>query len=958
RVFQEGNVIAVRALVHNHTGADREVSVSLRAPFPLASGGKARLRVAAGAIETAELPVTVDRYLESAELALDVRSVDGEHSDSLVLRVPGRRSGAPFQDGRSGAVASGETREEVFRLPSNAIRGSLALEVDLDGGLHSAIVESLEPLVEYPYGCVEQTMSRFLPAVAVDRALGRSTHRFREKLPRVIASGLERLSLQQHADGGWGWWPDDATNLSMTAYVLHGLSSCKRAGVAVDRAIARRAADLLRQRLGELVFRDAPGETRRVPLPSAPDTRAYAALALAEHDSAWRPNGPASDEGASLATRRLVATLASASEPLRAIDEALLSLACLRAGLAEDGERLAKAAGKRPLEDVATAALLLEIEVARGGDPSAAARFLLSRRTGKGWRTTIESAHAILGLAALLEREGGVDYSPGTVVVTVNGRAAREVALPDHADASFDGRVRIAEPEQGWGERAILGLRFVGKGTALFTASLSGFERGAASPVARGLEVRRTFLEQDGSDWRVVERTVRPGSRVLVHLEVTAPSPREYVLVSDPRASGFEPLGDERLLLSRARVPGARQALSERVELPARWEARLADYRKNVRGDAALESRWALSLLEEIFEKRSFKPAAEDAWLPLPQATRPTSIEHRDDRTLFFLSALPQGTTHLYYVTRAELAGEVRALAPQAAPMYEPELRASGVDAPLLVTKESSAGEAPAMPLAPGVAGLRRLLSALGPFDAEALVRELPSAPRIGHLLVSLGSEPGLRAWLACQDETAAARGEVAGRIEAARRDLATRSLCVVPLVEGATPERLSMIEDAARDDRLARLVLDGATAADATKLDRVLLWVLEDRAQRNALRGTALRLRGTARLDEDPVPPLTVSRVLAALGPSAPSGEALLSWKLAQRLPLTTATLGELVSVAERDLGIEVKCGRVDLSLAGDFPCDAPLSLALDRVLVSHEIFYRVRGGVLAVGTIDELAR
>ena len=38
-----------------------------------------------------------------------------------------------------------------------------------------------------------------------------------------MQAGLERLKDYQHEDGGWGWWKEDESRVSMTAYVVGGL---------------------------------------------------------------------------------------------------------------------------------------------------------------------------------------------------------------------------------------------------------------------------------------------------------------------------------------------------------------------------------------------------------------------------------------------------------------------------------------------------------------------------------------------------------------------------------------------------------------------------------------------------------------------------------------------------------------------------------------------------------------
>ena len=112
------------------------------------------------------------------------------------------------------------------------------------------MLDALPYLIDYPYGCTEQTMSRFLPAVITAKTLrdlglkpgdvmGRvfggietnsaaATHpkgkKDLEELDRIEKASLERLYDFQHADGGWGWWKEGDSDHWMTAYVVWGLS--------------------------------------------------------------------------------------------------------------------------------------------------------------------------------------------------------------------------------------------------------------------------------------------------------------------------------------------------------------------------------------------------------------------------------------------------------------------------------------------------------------------------------------------------------------------------------------------------------------------------------------------------------------------------------------------------------------------------------------------------------------
>jgi len=132
---------------------------------------------------------------------------------------------------------------EVFSAKSLAVR--LELLPDLGGLMMSA----LPFLIDYPYGCVEQTMSRFLPALSVKRALVGMGYdedalaalesavgvpnRIRE-LDTIISSGIKRIQGMQLEDGSWPWMPEGRSNPYMTAYVLWGLSLANEYGVSLD----------------------------------------------------------------------------------------------------------------------------------------------------------------------------------------------------------------------------------------------------------------------------------------------------------------------------------------------------------------------------------------------------------------------------------------------------------------------------------------------------------------------------------------------------------------------------------------------------------------------------------------------------------------------------------------------------------------------------------------------------
>ena len=148
------------------------------------------------------------------------------------------------------AGQTADSAVQTLNLPKDAFAAKLTVETA--GSLAAGLVDSLQYLTGYPYGCVEQTMSRFLPDVLVQQALDRlgiDNPKLRAELPKQVEDSLTRLYGFQHYDGGWGWWEGDQSDPRITAYVVYGLNEAKRAGFSVDAAVLKKGAMFLREPL-------------------------------------------------------------------------------------------------------------------------------------------------------------------------------------------------------------------------------------------------------------------------------------------------------------------------------------------------------------------------------------------------------------------------------------------------------------------------------------------------------------------------------------------------------------------------------------------------------------------------------------------------------------------------------------------------------------------------------------
>ena len=275
RFFVVGDRAVVSAQIDSRADRPIEVEVALEVDgLELSESAEVeRITVPAGGQVRVEWNVEA-REAGTATLRVSARG-DGR-SDAM------ERSLRVYEHGIEKLVwAAGKLRGDeaivTLDLPRERRPGSTSVEVQVTPSIAMTMLDALPYLVRYPYGCTEQTMSRFLPAVITARALERlglargdvtgrvfggierehaeATHDDEapglDRLDDVTRAGLARLYDFQHGDGGWGWWKEGDSDPFMTAYVVWGLGLAREAGVDVRSRAIERGVDFLEKQLVE-----------------------------------------------------------------------------------------------------------------------------------------------------------------------------------------------------------------------------------------------------------------------------------------------------------------------------------------------------------------------------------------------------------------------------------------------------------------------------------------------------------------------------------------------------------------------------------------------------------------------------------------------------------------------------------------------------------------------------------
>lgn len=245
RTLSVGEEARVIALVRNLSGqplsgklqievANGKILGNPEAQFSLDNQGEYRFALPLATDKTGSMTVTARVAGGSLK--------DAERRSFPVLdpMIPASISGS--------VVLNGGPQTVTIPAPPKAA-GEASLVLTPIGNLEHLLAPSLPYLIEYPYGCVEQTLSSFVPNLMVadlvkQRLMPPLDWGQLKNLDYNIRNGVFRVYGYQLPNGGWGWWsPKDfgvESNPHTTGYAVQSFAAMRQMGYEVDENAYRR----------------------------------------------------------------------------------------------------------------------------------------------------------------------------------------------------------------------------------------------------------------------------------------------------------------------------------------------------------------------------------------------------------------------------------------------------------------------------------------------------------------------------------------------------------------------------------------------------------------------------------------------------------------------------------------------------------------------------------------------
>ena len=302
-------------------------------------------------------------------------TMGAEHFDEtieLAVRPPAARQVIA----QCGVVAPGESAH--FEIPFDWVPSTESAALQLSGLPLVKLGASLDDLLVYPHGCLEQTTSKAFPLLYLaDLAPGVNA-------TNEVNVGIQQVLSMQLRNGGFSLWPHDSEYSWGSIYATHFLTEAQSAGYDVPKArldeALRRLESLLQEKRGSL------------------DNQAYACFVLA---NAGRP------------AHGDVARLLGRKDQLKRDANILCAAALMAAGNRRQAVEHIEQIGANPMiqsereisdslrspvrDDALLLSVLLDVDTAHPWIPLLVKRLEASQTEGR-WRSTQENAVALMAL--------------------------------------------------------------------------------------------------------------------------------------------------------------------------------------------------------------------------------------------------------------------------------------------------------------------------------------------------------------------------------------------------------------------------------------------------------------------------------------------------------------------------------------------------------------------------------
>ncbi len=525
RFITPGDTVYAAVTISNTTAKPSLVTAKLQTTGPLQHGAEQTLQtnIAANAEGRIEFPVYAAPNAGVGKLTVTASGLGETFKEEIDISV---RPASTLQR-RTGAGSIAGGGNAAINLPvADFLQQSLDYRLVVGRSPVLQLGTPLRYLVNYPYGCTEQTISAAFPQLyfADLSNLMQEGGAYKTAASNNVQAAIQRIKMRQLYNGGLTLWDAEGTeNWWVTAYAAHFLLEARKAGYAPDPSLLETMLQYLSNKLrkrGLVDYYYNGNQQKRI----APKEVAYSLYVLA---LAGKPNVPtmnyykANQKDLALDSRYVLSASYALAGDKKSFNEMLPA-----SFAGEESVPTGNGSLYSPVRDEALALnVLLEVDAANAQVP-VMAKHIVDRLNGSQWLTTQEASFGLLALGKLANIAG---KSTATADILAGGKKK----------ASMNGEtVKLTKSQLG---ATNITLDTKGNGRLYYWWQASGISStGTFVAEDNFLKVRRMFYDRNGKMLTTTAFKQNDLVVVKIVLEKTFNGRLENIVVTDLLPGGWE----------------------------------------------------------------------------------------------------------------------------------------------------------------------------------------------------------------------------------------------------------------------------------------------------------------------------------------------------------------------------------------------------------------------------------
>ncbi|MEO0156436.1 MAG: alpha-2-macroglobulin family protein, partial [candidate division WOR-3 bacterium] len=245
RFCRAGDKFSAGVVLHNRTNQENNASVECNIEgLKMLGGNKKSVKL----LPNTSKEVLFDFIAEKTGNAVfKFNASMGNEKDALKLSIPIKSP--PFIEAVATFSSTTDSALEGIIVPDNIYEDTGGLEILLSSSVLAGMKRGIEHLLDYPYGCLEQRLSRILPLIVGEEIINQfklapvTGKELRDSVQKV----LDEVPQYQTYSGGFlyfkeSWYPCPY----LSAYTMYVLKRASDAGYKIDSKVIEKGKEYLK----------------------------------------------------------------------------------------------------------------------------------------------------------------------------------------------------------------------------------------------------------------------------------------------------------------------------------------------------------------------------------------------------------------------------------------------------------------------------------------------------------------------------------------------------------------------------------------------------------------------------------------------------------------------------------------------------------------------------------------